>query len=263
MQTQSFIYDKAGKSWIPYGSGETLFRWVSKVGKFWLTFSNDLNDLDHYVDPNTIVEERKVMQNQSWVFRATPRVASGVQVKQEVLCLQFLTVHEAKAFVSRFEECRKSMLIVAMTSSKGAENHAQNGIRKPKKKKDKIKALRRRLTVSGNDPLLDGHRKGASRENESQKSRSRTRDNTESSRLSSKSISAYSGVSCKGIAPYNPDKPNQDSLIMDAIVNETSSCDDILFCVFDGHGENGHNVSQHFQSRLPSLLRYAKGRINY
>jgi serine/threonine protein phosphatase PrpC len=63
-------------------------------------------------------------------------------------------------------------------------------------------------------------------------------------------VNSYGGYSKKGYAPYNPKKKNQDALIM----AEDPKTRSLLFCVMDGHGEDGDKVSQHIKSRLANYL---------
>ena len=58
------------------------------------------------------------------------------------------------------------------------------------------------------------------------------------------------GKSKKGYAPYNPQKKNQDSLVM----REEAKTGSLMLGVLDGHGEHGDLVSQYFRDRLPDLI---------
>jgi len=53
---------------------------------------------------------------------------------------------------------------------------------------------------------------------------------------------------------YNPDKQNQDALIMAQLPCEGYSNGELLLACFDGHGAEGHIVSQYVSSKLPKLL---------
>lgn len=63
-------------------------------------------------------------------------------------------------------------------------------------------------------------------------------------------INSYGGYSKKGYAPYNPKKKNQDALIM----AEDPKTRSLLFCVMDGHGEDGDKVSQNIKSKFANYL---------
>ena len=67
-------------------------------------------------------------------------------------------------------------------------------------------------------------------------------------------MSAYTGLSQKGVAPYNPDKQNQDSMTMEVLDGQDADVSNLLLCVYDGHGENGHTVSRYISSRVPELI---------
>lgn len=63
-------------------------------------------------------------------------------------------------------------------------------------------------------------------------------------------VNSYGGYSKKGYAPYNPKKKNQDALIM----AEDPKTRSLLFCVMDGHGEDGDKVSQNIKSKFANYL---------
>lgn len=63
-------------------------------------------------------------------------------------------------------------------------------------------------------------------------------------------VNSYGGYSKKGYAPYNPKKKNQDALIM----AEDPKTRSLLFCVMDGHGEDGDKVSQNIKSKFANNL---------
>lgn len=139
---------------------------------------------------------------------------------------------------------------------------------------DTTQLMRRRLSTFGNDPTLDGHAEGARNESvavpsptqrsplKSTPSYAKTLRPTKASPTTSSklvplaapsTLLCFSGISVKGLAPYNPDKQNQDALLMHQLPGG-----EILLSVFDGHGEQGHKVSQHFKSRVPQLLASSK-----
>ena len=183
IQTKAFRYNKDKATWVELGEGNTLFRWITSSEKFWVYMKSgkpgsksppcldflvgelgQLNELMSVLicvcleEPSTKVEDT-VINQQSWVFRAVDRCGpgkgdAGPGSRKVVLCLQFQTVHEAKVFVSTFEGCRKSMLKVALHQRHERDTREET----PTKLR---RTMRRRLTVSGSDPLLDGHEKGA------------------------------------------------------------------------------------------------------
>jgi serine/threonine protein phosphatase PrpC len=63
-------------------------------------------------------------------------------------------------------------------------------------------------------------------------------------------VNSYGGYSKKGYAPYNPKKKNQDALVM----AEDPKTRSLLFCVMDGHGEDGDKVSQNIKSKFANNL---------
>jgi len=110
-------------------------------------------------------------------------------------------------------------------------------------KQEDVAKLRRRLTVAGDNVLIDGFAKVSIQDNLNEEPEEQVTQNTFI-------VSTYAGYSKKGYAPYNPRKNNQDALLM-AEHQETRS---LLLCVLDGHGELGDLVSQFFKRNLPSAI---------
>mmetsp|Transcript_18627 Transcript_18627/g.27208 ORF Transcript_18627/g.27208 Transcript_18627/m.27208 type:complete len:356 (-) Transcript_18627:344-1411(-) len=110
------------------------------------------------------------------------------------------------------------------------------------KKPGPLAKIRRRLTVTGATSTIDG---GVSKLTVSGVS-----DPNIHHAKATCAITGYSGVSKKGLAPYNPKKKNQDALIM----TEDASTNTIILCVLDGHGEHGDAVAIAFQSQLANEM---------
>lgn len=106
--------------------------------------------------------------------------------------------------------------------------------------KEDIKQARRRLSVMSDNKLVEGF--------------DSVNLDTEEEIVASGSngfiVNSYGGYSKKGYAPYNPKKKNQDALIM----AEDPKTRSLLFCVMDGHGEDGDKVSQCIKSKLANYL---------
>jgi serine/threonine protein phosphatase PrpC len=271
---RAFIFNKSSKAWIELGSGSTQFSWEEGSGKVRLSLVSDAAQrqcVDHHVEVSTKLEPT-VASQQSWVFRASRRTEPSVK---DVLCLQFASVPLASGFVSSFESCRSAVLEGggaggASSSSSSSDNadasstSSSSGSKKTRHPADhKTRVMRRRLTVSGGDPNLDGHERGARNETASPRPSSPKAlrlgevGQWTGARGSQVSIAAYSGVSRKGVAPYNPDKQNQDSMIMQQLP-AAGFCDgELLLACFDGHGAEGHLVSRHCAARLPKVLASA------
>lgn len=61
-------------------------------------------------------------------------------------------------------------------------------------------------------------------------------------------------TSIKGLKPGNPNWINQDNFF----IAETFDNRDLeIYCVLDGHGENGHHASRHCRERFPSIIKSA------
>jgi serine/threonine protein phosphatase PrpC len=63
-------------------------------------------------------------------------------------------------------------------------------------------------------------------------------------------IKSYAGICEQGYSPHNLEKPCQDAIVM----VEHPESDSVMLAVFDGHGEDGHFIAQHFRDRLPDLV---------
>jgi serine/threonine protein phosphatase PrpC len=63
-------------------------------------------------------------------------------------------------------------------------------------------------------------------------------------------VKSYAGICEQGYQPHTPGKPNQDSIVM----VEHPASDSLMLAVFDGHGDDGHLVSQHFRDIVPAAV---------
>ena len=89
-------------------------------------------------------------------------------------------------------------------------------------------------------------------------------DNTEQNRFINEEIKKnhnisirYSFKTQKGFFVNNPNKPNQDSFI--ASPNYSKDANQHLFAICDGHGPEGHLVSQFIKEKFPSnLMKFIK-----
>jgi serine/threonine protein phosphatase PrpC len=124
-----------------------------------------------------------------------------------------------------------------LDSPKGASAKKKAGGGASKSSGGGIKKVRRRLSVVSDNALIEGLE-------------SLSTDDGSTSGGSGGFISAYSGVSKKGYAPYNPRKKNQDRLIM----AEDEATGALMMSVFDGHGEAGHLVSQQFKDKYAAAV---------
>ena len=69
------------------------------------------------------------------------------------------------------------------------------------------------------------------------------------------SISIFAGFrTTKGYHPKRPDKANQDRILITSKFNNANN--QWVFCVFDGHGADGHKVSQFVRDNIcPYILK--------
>jgi serine/threonine protein phosphatase PrpC len=104
-----------------------------------------------------------------------------------------------------------------------------------------IKQARRRLSVMSDNTLVEGFADSVNIDGE---------EEIVGAGSSGFIVNSYGGYSKKGYAPYNPKKKNQDALIM----AEDPKTRSLLFCVMDGHGEDGDKVSQSIKSKLANYL---------
>jgi len=103
-----------------------------------------------------------------------------------------------------------------------------------------IKQARRRLSVMSDNKLVEGFADSVNLDD----------DEVVAAGSSGCIVNSYGGYSKKGYAPYNPKKKNQDALIM----AEDPKTRSLLFCVMDGHGEDGDKVSQSIKSKFANYL---------
>lgn len=109
--------------------------------------------------------------------------------------------------------------------------------------------MRRRLTVTGSSGAIeniDGRTESKECLPEMAEAVTKERERRRPTAVTKCAVSAYSGVSKKGHAPYNPRKKNQDALIM----AEDPHTGSLILCVLDGHGEHGDSISQTFRDQL-------------
>lgn len=124
-----------------------------------------------------------------------------------------------------------------------ATNRNPAGSDPPVKKPGAFAKIRRRLTVTGATPTIDG---GVSQN-------PNATDTQNPSVLYSHvtcAVNEYSGLSHKGHAPYNPKKKNQDALVL-ADDRETNT---LILCCLDGHGEHGDAVAKAFENNLAKQM---------
>jgi serine/threonine protein phosphatase PrpC len=105
-----------------------------------------------------------------------------------------------------------------------------------------LKSIRRRLTITGASPNIDGCA--------STGDAAGSRNPNGFSPDFVCAVTECSGVSKQGRAPYNPNKKNQDALIM----HPDPSTNTLILCVLDGHGEHGDNVAKEFEAHLAGLM---------
>lgn len=95
-------------------------------------------------------------------------------------------------------------------------------------KPGKVSIARRRLTIDGNDCVLDGMQISKT---EDIKDTIVAQDN--------QMFRVYAGKSQQGYIIQNPRKVNQDSLL----IHKDKATNSLILGTFDGHGEHGHCVS--------------------
>jgi len=246
--TTAFVFDKKNKGWIESSKGPAAFAFDASQSCIVVKVGQGIN---HQVEVTSKVQD-SVAANQSWVFRAV----RASDRSRDVLCLQLLE-KDAAVFNKTYEHHRLRCLtqLPAPASAKPEDVGADlsQGMRALS-----VSTMRRRLSVDGTDSKIDGHSPGARFEPVARPSPTKTSPVRPSTRgynaRHAHNLVSFSGISVKGHAPAQPDKQNQDSIIMRQLpVNE--HCEgEILLAVFDGHGEQGHLVSQHFRRRVPGLL---------
>ena len=275
----SFFFDKKENGWKQLQANTTIHFEFAPDSASVAVAGVGRQRIDHAIELASDVPS-SVVKTQSWVFRAVDRVSTS----RDVLCVQFLDKKDASQFVAAYRLARSS----ALAARRGDEDslkdasaldhgmdlskamHAELYISSPTKHlvdadgaptPEQTRVMRRRLSTQGVTQDADGHTPNARNEPKAHPSpvkstllsKSLTRNATTSGRRVPKMVS-FSGLSQKGEAPYNPDKPNQDAMIMHQLPKNDFCSGEVLFAVFDGHGAQGHLVSSRFRVRLPQLL---------
>jgi len=110
-----------------------------------------------------------------------------------------------------------------------------------------VSKMRRRLTITGVDPMIDG----GDLEELRKLSVDEGEDKMEQNVLKGSCVvTKHHGVTKKGHAPYNPMKKNQDAMV----IAVDPATDTIILGVFDGHGEFGDRVSEYYERKLADAL---------
>lgn len=272
-ETIPFLYDKKNKSWIELehegGAGAALGKTVFTLDKASQSITLQCGSkLQHKISVSLQLQA-KVAQSKCWVFRAVHLHTD----MHDVVCLQLC--ENAPQFVSQYDKFRARCLVEMETrqqpsqaKSPFADGAMQKSLGVVQQGRDLSPVstielastvgpadksgsrFRRRLSTAGSDPHLDGHSPGSRFEPAATASPSKLSPMRSSSPPGDGPGSLlFSGISVKGHAPTNPDKPNQDSMVLHQLPNG-----ELVLGVFDGHGTEGHDVSRYFKQRLPKLL---------
>jgi hypothetical protein len=210
--------------------------------------------LSHVVSPGEVLE--KSVSAGAWVFK----VSGG-----EFVCLQFPVPTDAGVFKSvhtRFAAARASAPYAApyvpatsTTVAEAPERGAQ---------------IRRRMTLFGAETNLDGLgdsvAQGRRQSQAQHQSLMSQRGGLGVPRAGGAAptrnvLTSFDGESRKGYHPHNPRKVNQDRMVI-----ERHPSGAVMLCVFDGHGQFGHDVSSYMKRHFPAAVfshpSFAAGDIN-
>ncbi|KAH9255564.1 hypothetical protein BASA81_006394 [Batrachochytrium salamandrivorans] len=286
-ETIPFLYDKKNKSWIELEDEEG----AGALGKTMFTLDKSSqsimvqcgNKLQHKISVSLQLQA-KVAQSKCWVFRAVHLHTD----MHDVVCLQLC--ENAPQFVSQYDKFRSRCLVeMETTTTPGKQSQLKSPFADGAMQKSLGVVLqgrdlspvstielastvgggeksgsrfRRRLSTAGSDPHLDGHSPGSRFEPVAMASPSKLspmRSNATSGGPVTDAPASllFSGISVKGHAPTNPDKPNQDAMVLHQLPNG-----ELVLGVFDGHGTEGHDVSKYFKQRLPKLLATTGGEVD-
>lgn len=113
-----------------------------------------------------------------------------------------------------------------------------------------LKQARRRLSVMSDNKLVEGFESSVNLTEDAEVAAAAVAAAASAASEQGFIVNSYGGYSKKGYAPYNPKKKNQDALIM----AEDPKTRSLLFCVMDGHGEDGDKVSQNIKSKFANYL---------
>ena len=200
--------------------------------------------LNHVVSPGEILE--KSVSAGAWVFK----VASG-----EFVCLQFPVASNAEVFKS-VHTTFASPAVAAAAAAAPRRRSGPSATEAPARGA----AIRRRMTLFGAETNLDGlgsavaqGRRASSMQHDSSLSRRGGLGlgvGVGSSPAAACVLTTYDGESRKGYHPHNPRKVNQDRMVIER--HPTSGA--VLLCVFDGHGQFGHDVSSYMKRNYPAAV---------
>lgn len=114
-----------------------------------------------------------------------------------------------------------------------------------KNKKQDARKIRKRLSISeakNQSPLLLDGVKKPNQCKSTKKDEQEIQSNKNDKNINLNLFASYSMKTKVGLVPFNPNKVNQDRAI---IIPNLPNCSNkaCLFGTFDGHGENGHDVS--------------------
>lgn len=244
---RAFVFNSVGNQWIERGTGVLRVYKSNASQKVVVEMRQEKSGkelVNFEVEPKTQLEP-SADSTTAWVFKVRGHVVGGEAPKDEVLALQFGTTEVAKEFQAMHtwgQELNAKPKVVPAAAPAPASSAASSSGR-PR--------AQRRLTIDGasasgvdlealagavEDMDLDGGKSGGATKPKSSKP-----VNAEHG------VKLHKGISKKGYAEDPRMKPfNQDRLVMEHDPKTGAWC----FCVFDGHGEAGHEVSAYCKARI-------------
>ena len=255
MEVEARIFKlQSSRAWAHVGSG--VLRSDAQTRSFTLNDAAQRSVLlDHVVSRGEVLE--KSVSAGAWVFK----VAGG-----EFVCLQFPVPTDAAVFKTvhtRFAAARAAAPYAAPYVPATSTTVAEPPVRGAQ--------IRRRMTLFGAETNLDGlgdsvaqGRRQSQAQHQSLMSQrgglGAPRGGLGAAPIGNV-LTSMDGESRKGYHPHNPRKVNQDRMVI-----ERHASGAVMLCVFDGHGQFGHDVSSYMKRHFPAAVfshpSFAAGDIN-
>jgi len=246
---RAFVFNSVGNQWIERGTG--VLRVYQKDGeKVVVEMRQEKTSkllVSFPVEPKTQLEP-SADSTTAWVFKVRGHAVSE-KPKDEVLALQFGTTQIAREFhaMHSWGQEHNAKAAAAPAPAPAPAGH--------------VKPRQRRLTIDGaktgavdleaftdavEDLNLGGGDEGAAEAADSSKQSSSGKGRP--AKVDAvHGVKSVKGISKKGYAEDPRMKPyNQDRLVQEQDPKTGAWC----FCVFDGHGESGHDVSAYCKARI-------------
>lgn len=249
---RAFVFNSVGNQWIERGTGVLRVFRKPETGRVVVEMRQEKTSkilVSFQVEPKTQLEP-SADSTTAWVFKVRGHKVGSAAAKDEVLALQFGTTQVAKEFQSLHAWGQQENVKPAPAADDNRLFTApQTGA---------AKTNQRRLTIDGAktagldlEALANGIEDLELEDSGAGKKTAGASGGAAASNSAKPTpthgVKCHKGLSKKGYAEDRRMKPyNQDRLVMEHDPKTGAWC----FCVFDGHGEAGHEVSAYCKARI-------------